>query len=404
MIERAELEKFRLTTVPADPTNRVADDPAAAHLGQQIFFDARFSGPIILENDGVSGFLGELGEAGKASCASCHDVASGGADSRSKGPTSLGTGWTGRNAPSVLNAALSPWLFWDGRKDTLWAQALGPLESRVEHNVSRLAVVHLIFTLYRADYEAMFGSMPPLDDALRFPAAGRPGDSTYDSLATSDRDAVDSVFANVGKAIAAYERLLVDTSSPFDRFLDGDATAMSDAAVRGARLFVGRASCNECHSGPLLADDRFHNHGIPQAGTTVPRIDEGRARGVPDVIADPFNSQGTFSDDAAAGAVKLADLHSTSADLGAFKTPTLRNVSQTAPYMHTGGFATLWDTVEWYRRAAGTDGFVGTRAAEAEVLRLSDTDVDDIVEFLLALDGEGIAPELVTAPPLPELP
>lgn len=329
-------------------------------------------------------------------------MAAGGADRRTKGQTSLGTGWTKRNALTVLNVALYPWFFWDGRKDSLWSQALDPFESGVEHNISRLAIAHQVFAHYRAPYEEIFGPLPPLDDAARFPAAGRPGDPGWDAMAPDDQVAVDRVFANVGKAIAAYERLLVDTTSPFDRFLDGDVAAMSDAAIRGARLFVGRASCNECHSGPLLADGRFHNHGIPQAGATVPRIDEGRAAVLTRVLVDTFNGKGAFSDDVAAGAVKLEDVSTEDRSaLGAFKTPTLRNLTDTGPYMHTGGFPTLWDAVEWYRRAAGTDGFVGERAAEAEVLRLSDEDVNDIVAFLLALEGEGVALELITAPELP---
>lgn len=401
-VERAALEDLRLMAAPADPTNRFADDPAAARLGHQLFFDPRLSGPLQEVDDDFAGALGEVGDVGKVSCSSCHDPAAGGADRRSRGPTSIGAGWTGRNAPTVLNASLSRWMFWDGRKDTEWSQALAPLESDVEHNISRLALAQVMFTVYRQPYEDIFGPMPPLDDAARFPADGRPGDPAWEAMAAEDQQAVDLIFANVGKAIAAYERGLVDVTSPFDRFMAGDASAMSDAAVRGARLFVGRASCNECHSGPLLADGRFHNHGIAQAGATVPLIDEGRAAALATLLADPFNGKGAFSDDVEVGAAKLAEVGDEGPGaLGAFKTPTLRNVSQSAPYMHTGGFVTLWDAVEWYRRAAGTDGFVGERAAEAEVLRLSDEDVNDLVAFLLALDGEGIDPELLSAPELP---
>jgi cytochrome c peroxidase len=308
----------------------------------------------------------------------------------------------------VRNAAYAPLLFWDGRKDSLWSQVLSPVESEAEHNLTRLEVAHLVADKYRAPYEAIFGPLPALGDEGRFPKSGRPGMSTFNGMAADDKVAVNRVFANFGKAIEAYERQLVDRSSPFDRYLAGDETALSDPALRGARLFVGRAACNECHQGPVLADGKFHNHGVPQVGPKVPTADNGRSDGIPRVLADEFNAAGLYSDaNHGGGALVLEGLHGlavddSSATVGAFKTPTLRNVSKTGPYMHTGAFATLWDVVVWYNEAAGIDGFAGKReSASAFPLRLTNEEIADLVAFLEALDGDPLPAAVTGAPALP---
>lgn len=139
--ERNLLRDYAIGAPPPDPTNAVADSPAAAGLGQQFFFDTRFSGPLVIGSNGSNGATGPAGASGTVGCVSCHNPAQGGADVRSRpANTSLGASWTGRNAPSVYNAAYAPWQFWDGRRDSLWSQALGPVESAGEHNFSRLQV------------------------------------------------------------------------------------------------------------------------------------------------------------------------------------------------------------------------------------------------------------------------
>jgi cytochrome c peroxidase len=394
--ERAQLEALTLKQVPPSPTNRVADDPRAAVLGQQFFWDTRLSGPLLIGDDGVNGGLGPKGQPQLVSCASCHEPGQGGADIRTRGATSLGAGWTGRNAPTVINAVRGgPWMFWDGRKDSVWSQALQPFENPVEHNTSRLEMAHLVFDRYRAPYEALFGAMP---DLSALPPRGKPGDAAFDGLTAAEQRAVDTIFANIGKAIEAYERKLVDSSSPFDRFMAGDTSAMPAAAIRGAQLFVGKAACDECHSGQALSDWRFHNHAIPQVGETVQRLDRGRTDGVPQVIADPFNALGPYSD---APATWLDGLEAGAHDLGAFRTPTLRNTTKTAPYMHTGSFKTLWDVMVWYRDAAGTDGFVGERDVAVKPLALDNDDLFDLVAFLYALEGDPLPEELLRAPVMP---
>jgi cytochrome c peroxidase len=393
--ERTQLESLRLGPLPPDPSNTFADNPEAAQLGQQFFFDTAFSGELAETSQ-----LGPAGAPAKISCHTCHDPGAGGSDPRPLGGTSLGAAWTGRNAPTVLNAAYAPWLMWDGRRDSLWDQALGPIEGANEHNTTRLEVVRVIYARYRAPYEKLFGPMPAMEDVARFPANGKPGMAAFDGMAPADKVTVNRVFANFGKAIEAYERRLVDKESALERFLAGDVQAFTPGAIRGARLFVGKAACNECHSGATMSDGKFHNHGVPQHGVKIPATDRGRTDGIDQLRNDEFNSGGAYSDmdhPDRWGALKAAD-----ADLGAFKTPTLRNVSKTGPYMHTGGFANLWDVVNWYNDAAGTDGFSGRREAASLVpLHLTNQEMADLVEFLKALDGNPLDQHLVDAPALP---
>lgn len=394
-----------------DPTNAWSHDPDAVELGHKFFYDSRFSGPITIGSD-----LGDPGVQGAVSCHSCHEVDDGGADHRSGGPTSHGTAWTGRNSPTILNSAVlvvtDRWLFWDGRKDSMWSQALGPAESKNEHNGSRLQFAHVIFEHYRPLYEQVFGAMPDLSDPARFPpldglcddstCLGKPGDPVWASMSADAQHDVNEVFVNWGKALAAYQEMLVTPNSPFDEFMRGDEKALSPAAVAGAKLFVGRASCNECHNGPALSENRFHNLGVPQVADVSVGLaydDPGRADGIPLVLADEFNTTGEWSDDPSVDR-HLQDLKVKDSDLGSFKTPTLRNVSLTAPYMHNGSIQTLWDVLDFYRFGGRNDGAVGIHDAAVQPLALSDDDIHDIVAFLESLTGAPPA-DLVEVPELP---
>ena len=173
---------------PPSPTNRVADNPDAAQLGQMFFFDARFS------------------KEGTIACATCHSPFHGFADVEA---TSLGNRRGTRNSPTLLNAAYNKWQFWDGRAETLWAQALFALEGEEEQAGTRLQYAHLIKRHYEAEYESVFGALPELEDATRFPPNGKPGNVAFDNMSEVDQIAVNTVFANIGKAIEAYERLLI---------------------------------------------------------------------------------------------------------------------------------------------------------------------------------------------------
>jgi cytochrome c peroxidase len=330
---------------PTDPTNRVADDPRAAEFGRKVFFDPRLSAN------------------GQVSCATCHVPEK---EFQDGTPLAKGVGVTNRRTMPIASMAHSPFLFWDGRKDSLWAQALGPLESPVEHGGSREQYAAVIAAQYRSDYEPIFGVMPAL----------------------STRDAATAVFVNMGKAIAAYERTIDYAPSRFDRYADalqdtGRAPegVLSADEVGGLRLFIGKASCTNCHNGPLLTNNEFHNTGVPaRAGLPA---DSGRLAGAAAVLRDEFNCRSRWSDDRS----KCAELDFlVTGDHvleRAFKVPSLRNVAGRAPYMHSGQFNTLSEVVDHYNRAPQAPA----GHSELEPLRLSTQERRQIEAFLRSLSG-----------------
>jgi cytochrome c peroxidase len=421
--ERARLAELSAEMLPAavtDPTNAWADDPDAAALGQALFFDPRFSGALLDgDNDGSAAALGMKGDTGKVACAGCHLPEAGFSDSRTvRHQTSLGSGWGLRRAPSLLDVGQSRLLMWDGRRDSLFSQVFGPLESEVEMNSSRLYATQQILANYQASYEAIFGPLPPLDDADRFPQLsadgtgcgqldpankcvgvkhGSPGDGAeFDGLSAADQTAVTRVWVNVGKAIGAYERRLGCGSSSFDAWLRGDDSALGRAEQRGAALFVGKAHCSDCHSGPYLSDEKFHNVGLqPMIVATVfiDSNDPGASAGLPLAKADPLNVQGDFSDgdDGRLPAKVTADL------LGAFRTPRLRCVAGRPSFMHTAQFGSLDEVVQFFDRGGDSFGFPG--ASELAPLHLSAREQADLVAFMKALSGPGPDADLLGPPP-----
>ena len=362
---------------PPSPTNRVADNRDAAQLGQMFFFDARFS------------------KEGTISCATCHSPFHGFADVEA---TSLGNKRGTRNAPTVLNAAYNKWQFWDGRADTLWAQALFALEGEEEQAGTRLQFAHLIKRHYAAEYEAVFGALPELEEATRFPPQGKPGDRAFDSMSKADQIAVNTVFVNIGKAIEAYERLLISRNAPFDRYVAGDEEAITLEAKRGLKIFIGKGVCVLCHGTPHFRDNDFHNLGIPQGA--LPE-DTGRFQGIAKLLADPFNSASIYSDAKADATRMLRLLEPRPEHQGEFKTPTLRNAALTPPYFHTGEFPTLASVIEFNDAGGTTNEFVGRNAVPVEPLHLSEQEKRDLVEFLETLTGEPPPAHLLIKPKLP---
>jgi cytochrome c peroxidase len=415
----ASLSPPSLPPPPADASNRWADDDGAAALGQRLFFEPGFSGELLDgDNDGSAHALGLQGDVGKVACAGCHLPQSGFADTRSlNAQISLAAGWGIRRAPSLLDVGQSKLIMWDGRRDALYNQVFGPIESAVEMNSGRLYAVEQLFARHRADYEALFGAMPPLDDTTRFPALaahdagcrrldtnnqcttplrGGPGDGAeYDHLAPADQAAVTRVWVNVGKAIGAYERRLACGAGRFDRWMHGDASALSAGEQRGAALFVGKAQCVRCHSGPFLSDEKFHNVGLlPTLVATVfvDANDPGAARGLAALAGDPLNVRGAFSD----GDDGRDPGDVTPAMSGAFRTPRLRCVGQRPSFMHTGQLRTLDDVVSFFDRGGDGYGFPGQN--ELAPLGLSDGERHDLVAFLATLDGPGPDPSLLAPP------
>lgn len=301
--EEPSLALGQLPSVPIPSHNLQFD--SKVELGKFLFFDPRLS-----KDKSVS-------------CASCHVPADGFADPRQ---FSLGVGGKqgGRNAPPAMNAAYNHLQFWDGRAGSLEEQALGPIQNPIEMAETLNGVVTKLrkVKVYQARFQAVFGE--------------------------------DVSAEGIAKAIAAFERSLISTNSPFDRFIAGDKTALLESAQRGLDLFQGKARCVLCHNGPNFTDNKFHHIGVPQTGPL--KEDVGRY----------------------AVTKREADRH-------AFKTPSLRSVALTAPYKHTGGFKTLDEVVDFYnsggKAVPGKDAFMSA-------LNLTDQEKKDLVEFMNSLTGE----------------
>jgi cytochrome c peroxidase len=257
------------------------------------------------------------------SCASCHDPEKGFSDGRPRA-----VGFEGRQlarrSPSVLNAAYNNHQFWDGRASSLEQQAEGPLLAAAEMNMSADLLGARLGAIpeYNRSFQGVFGGSPTLKNAAR--------------------------------AIAAFERTLITPNAPFDAYARGKKDALTFNEKRGLILFIGKAACVQCHNGPTFTDSRFHRLGV-----------QGRTPGPEDV--------GRF-------AVSGHDQ-----DRGAFKTPTLRNVCLTAPYMHDGAFKTLEEVVDFYDRGGDSDPQKSPLIFE---LGLSQQEKSDLIAFLRSLAGQ----------------
>ncbi len=362
-----------LPPLPPDPSNSIADDPRASKLGQQLFFDQRLSGN------------------GQVACATCHQPQNRFTDGRTRGQA-IGT--SKRNTPSIVGSAYSPWLYWDGRRDSLWSQALSPLEDPNEHAGTRMQYVRLIATDpgYRTVYETLFGSLPDLSDRSRFPSAAAPVrdpllNAAWQSMTDDDRELVNRIFVNIGKSIAAYERLLMPGPSRFDAYvqavLDGDETAqralLNHDELMGLRLFIDKANCTECHNGPLFTNHEFHNTGVISFPGEVP--DKGRVAGVRDARSNPFNCLSSYNDDSIKDCAELRFARTGPELIGAMRTPSLRNLEGTGPYMHQGQMATTAEVLDHYNRAPSA--MIGHN--ETTPLRLSRRELRQLEDFLKTL-------------------
>jgi cytochrome c peroxidase len=403
-----------------DPSNRFVSDPAVRKLGQKLFFDRSFSGPLIEgDNDGNGGTLGLMGDPGRVSCADCHVPATAFVDTRSPHQQiSLAAQWTLRRAPTLLESGGLALYDWDGRRDSIWGQAIGVMENNREFNSGRLFVAEQVFRLYRTDYEASFGAMPPLDDATRFPALtpdqagcrevatrsgptypcrGKPGDGAdYDGMTADAQHDTTVVLVNTAKAMAAYVSLLRCGSSRFDEWLDGNDAALSAEEQRGAVLFAGKGKCVSCHSGSDFTDGAFHDVGLSPAPVAVAFTDTGdtgATAGIAAALADPLRTAGAFSD----GDRKVLPAAVTPAMLGAFRTPTLRCIAGQPSFMHTGQLRSLDEVIAFHDRGGDPEGGYPGKS-ELTPLGLTDTERAELVAFVKALDGNG-APDELRGPP-----
>lgn len=312
---------------------------AKVELGRKLFFDARLSAD------------------GKVSCATCHDPKLGFTDGKSLAE-GVG-GKTGvRNSPTLLNIMFIPNQFWDGRAGSLEEQALQPLINPLEMgNVSHEQVVARLRALaeYRVEFQSIFG-----------------GEATI---------------ARTGQAIAAYERTLVAADSAFDRFMAGDANAVNDSAKRGFALFRGKARCSRCHTFsdamPFFTDFSYHNTGV---AANHPNFDTLAREAF--AVADTDSAK-TVIDRLAQqdGGHELGRLLISYQvfDIGAYRTPSLRNVALTAPYFHDGSARRLADVVRFYNEGGKANL---NREWELAPLSLTADEQNDLVAFLETLTGQ----------------
>ncbi len=484
-------------TAPADPSNRYATNADAIALGKMFYFDTRFSGPSTLL-DGLNRKMpfgrSAVGQSAGVACISCHDEGHAGVDPASApGNVSVGAGWTYNNSITTYDSAFYSMHLWNGRIDSLWAQAVADNENPLTTNGNRLQTAWLINDLYGAAYGNVFADYPlPFagpSSAVRalvgtdgqcadtgaacpascrqatsattgavgcwprFPLQGKPGKNAgcqpgdasepfgdaYDCMAAADQALITRVLVNFGKAIAAYEGTLVMGASPFDRWIDdvragkGDSsTAISDDARTGALLFVGKAGCSDCHNTPLFSDDSFHNVGVGQTGTAVPTEADCPAGGVCDCApvspthmggpknclpwgardgiqklkANGFRRDSMWSDAPAqdptsAFSVALAAADLSTIPIGAYRTPGLRNVALTAPYMHDGSIATLADVVWHYSQGIAEPNTPGAQASPFKALYLSADEQASLVSFLESLNCDPPPADVLTPPTLP---
>jgi len=351
-----ELEKLQSLHTPSrkppvDPTNKYGDDPLAAALGTKLFNDPGLS------------------SCGTVSCKSCHEGVSGTVDT----PKSVGCNGavTGRNPPSVLGTGYSTWFMWDGRADRLWNQALLPLLSPIEMASSPEILRARLTTTYAQEYATVFKK--PVSE-----------------------ESDEQLLANFGKAVAAYERTLNRNEAPFDqdviRFLAAvnEGKAEKDPAYLGLKTFMRKGQCILCHKGAMLSDDQFHNIGVADASESR----RGVAAAANAMLTWTFNSSGPYSD--APAGLESGRLQRLGSDLqlkgseleGSYKTPTLRNVELTGPYMHTGDVKTLEDVVELYNKGGDATGsYVGTLSQSIAPLDLTAEEKAALVKLLKSMTG-----------------
>jgi cytochrome c peroxidase len=403
-----------LPDLPVDTTNKYRDSPAAALLGQKLFFEPRLSGPIQAGTP-QEGQLGNPGDTGKIACRNCHmpesvwlfDIRS-----NNGGPipnaTALGSNWMTRNVSSVVNTVFyvheksgAHWRENDGFSDSEWFDAQSEPEGPPVQNGSRLQLAHVIFEHYSSDYAAAFPEFP-LDPGLanytRFPATGSPYTDTanWNSLSRADKEIVNRILVNYGKAIEAYLRNLVSRDAPFDRYVAGDANAISQPAKAGLKLFIGKAKCVQCHNTPLFSDDDFHVIGLRIDTSLSPHADPNETGRVfnqalicnPSVADGDFNVNGHFSDDPATK--RDGNFCSQKIPVGLWRTKGLRQVAGTAPYFRDGQAATLDDVIEFYNRGGDPVGTFLGGPKEIQPLHLTNDEKTALKEFLKTLTGQPV--------------
>ena len=324
-----------------DPSNRVSGKREAIAFGEKLFFEPRLSG------------------SGSVLCATCHAPWRQFQDGRAR---AFGLQDVDRNTPTVLNVRFYRWYGWDGANDSLWSQSIRPLLDAREMNSSAAHVAKVVRDIFPSEYEKAFQRKPPAAD--------------------------EELLVDVGKALATFQETLVSGRTPFDEFRDalarGDASSYPEDAKRGLKIFIGKGNCATCHFGPHFTNGEFADTGI--AFFVAPgRVDSGRHSGIQKLKNNSFSLVGRFNDDASRStATGTRHVELQHRNFGEWRVPGLRNVAQTAPYMHNGSLPTLRDVVKHYSEL-NEERLHADGERVLKPLRLTPAEVDDLVAFLESL-------------------
>jgi cytochrome c peroxidase len=412
--------------IPEDKSNEYRADQAAAVLGQQLYFEDDIAGYVVDDNGGTNHY-GAEGEIMLQACTPCHggdwgsDVTP--SDSEATWPTSLGAKWGDRNTPPTVNVAFYTFFYWDGRADSMWRQASAAYQNGAQQAGSRLQAAHILCDEYESETTNVFGDFGcGVIDSLEYHAAGdgnpgkgdAAGTTYYDSLTDEEKAVVTQAWVYFGKAIHAYEaEFLLSGNSPFDQYVAGDFDALTAQQKAGMGIFFGKAACSQgaeggCHSGPGFTANDYRNIGVPQEGDHVAEVDKGRYQGIPK-MPSALGIDGAYSDDASWGSAKLTPVFNqcggkgddgkVNGELcdesltGLFRVKHLRQVAETAPYMHTGGLASLEDVIDLYNDPGTNPNYSGELDATLVPLGLSAEEKGNLRAFLDALTGDPIPAE-----------
>lgn len=333
--------------VSNDPGNELSGKTWAEELGKVLFFDASLSA-----NESIS-------------CASCHQPELGFSDNR---PVAIGLKQGVRNTQGLLDVGHQRWFGWGGGADSLWAASIRPFLN--EHEMGQSV----------ASLATMLRQKPYLTSILN------------DQLNRSELND-EEIIAFAGKSIGAYLLTLNSTKTAFDRFRDAlvtnDVNTQKDypiSAQRGLKIFIGEANCRVCHFGPNFSNGEFHDTGRPFF-TGVGQVDPGRYAGITRVRTDPFNLLGQYSTGDDNTQLKTAAVRLGQVNWGQWRTPSLRNLRLTAPYMHDGSLETLRDVVDFYADI-DTDRLHSKGESVLKPLDLNDAQRTDLVNFLQSLSAE----------------
>jgi len=351
-------------TVPSDPGNELSGLPWAEELGESLFFDASLSANKTI------------------SCASCHQPKNGFTDNL---PVGIGLEQGVRNTQGLLDVGLQRWFGWDGGADSLWAATVRPLLNAHEMGNDTTSLANALrnnFLLKSALRDNL------IDQSGSDELAGSSGKIEYHAL-TGFND--EELIVIAAKSIAAYLRTLRSGRSEFDRFRDalvGDSpdsnSAYSESAKRGLKLFIGDANCRVCHFGPNFSNGEFHDTGRPFF-TGVGEVDPGRYTGIQRVKQDRFSLLGEYGMSSSyIDKLKTSELKLSQVNWGQWRTPSLRNLSLTGPYMHDGSLETLHDVIDAYADI-DSDRLHSNGESILKPLDLSSTQRNDLVNFLRSL-------------------